>query len=427
MDGFSLPGLAEALARIRAGTLDIHDYVDACYDRIDSRETSVGAWQHLLERARYHAFLEENRERLAGTILRGLPIGIKDVFDTQDMPTTLGSVLHAQRRPSDDAASVAALRAAGAVIMGKTVTTEFAYFSPGKTANPRDLGRTPGGSSSGSAAAVADFMVPVALGSQTAASVIRPAAYCGTVAYVATRGLMSLRGVQPLAQSFDSLGILARHFDDLGIVASILAGVDVSADAELPRSPRILVVNGGDIGPCSEAMQEAVDEAAGIMARNGATVRRFEAADKLAELVQLHGLIMAYEAARNMVAEYRQPAALSPEFRALLEKGRTTSFETYVTGIERIGSLYGWLEDALADADAILAPAAPDVAPEGRAQTGSPHMSRPWQALGLPVVAFTAATDSGGLPLGVQLIANRWRDGMLLRLGHWVDDLMRRA
>lgn len=181
-------GLRQALLAIDQGRCTAEDIINACFDRIEAREDAVGAWAFRLTREEYLQHYRENREFYAASVLKGLPVGVKDIIDTADMPTEMGSAIHQGRQPVDDASCVALIRQAGGMVLGKTVTTEFAYFKPGKTANPRDLERTPGGSSSGSAAAVADWMLPLALGSQTAASVVRPAAYCGVLGYVGSRG-----------------------------------------------------------------------------------------------------------------------------------------------------------------------------------------------------------------------------------------------
>ncbi|WP_417607496.1 amidase [Primorskyibacter flagellatus] len=411
-------GLIETLTLLQEGITDAHACLDACHDRIAAREPQVGAWQWLCPRDACHRWLDDNADWLTGTPLRGLPVAIKDIIDTADMPTTMGSGLYANRQPVDDAACVAALRAAGALIMGKTVTTEFAYFSPGKTANPRDLRCTPGGSSSGSAAAVADGMVPVALGSQTAASVIRPAAYCGIMGYVATRGLMSLRGVQPLAQSHDSLGVLGRNFEDIRLIADILAGPGtLQSTAEPLRGLHIMRIQGAAIGAVSADMEAAIDDVAAQLREAGATVTHLADEGRIKRLVDLHGAVMAFEAARNLAAEGTRPDALSPQFAGLLETGRAITLADYAAAQAEIAQLGQWLDVARTGSAAILAPAAPGSAPEGHAATGAPHMSRPWQALGLPVVSWPAGTDAQGRPLGAQLIGQRWHDGNLLGMG----------
>lgn len=408
--------LTDTLAQIKAGQADAHGFLDRCYDRIEARESRLGAWQHLRPRAECHDWLRANAGWLSGTPLKGLPVAVKDIIDTADMPTTLGSHLHAGRRPADDAACVAALRAAGALILGKTVTTEFAYFTPGKTANPRDLRRTPGGSSSGSAAAVADGMVPVALGSQTAASVIRPAAYCGAVGYVATRGMMSLRGIQPLAQSLDSLGMIAASCADVRLVAGLLAGPDAVQSEPLASlaDSRFLLVSGRTVGDVSNEMEAAAGHVADRLASAGAVVEQLDCGDRLMRLVELHKTIMAYEAARNMAAEAGHPDQIGPAFAELVASGRAIAFRDYLAARSEVAGHAAWLAARMDGYAGLIAPAAPGSAPMGLAATGSPHMSRPWQMLGLPAVTWPAQADADGLPLGVQLIGPRWSDATVL-------------
>ncbi|MBY6058748.1 amidase [Leisingera daeponensis] len=395
--------------------MDAHEIVDLCHERITQREEAVGAWQWLRPRDECHAWLRDNADWLRQTPLCGLPVAVKDIIDTADAPTGLGSALHRTRQPSDDAACVSSLRAAGALVLGKTVTTEFAYFSPGKTANPHDLNCTPGGSSSGSAAAVADGMVPVALGSQTAASVIRPASYCGVYGYVATRGLMALRGVQPLAPSFDSLGLLAADPGMLAEVSDVLtgaAGLKPSRPLDL-RDLTLLQVPGTAMGPVSDEMVSAVEALAKRLRRAGALIVPFDDGGALARLVELHGAVMAFEAARNMAWEANQPKAVSPEFADLAACGRGISLAAHAAALEEITRLSASLERLRPASALFLAPAAPGSAPEGLAATGAPHMSRPWQALGLPVISLPAGLCANGRPLGVQLIGRRFGDAAL--------------
>ncbi len=414
-----LPGLLKALHLIELGTLDAHGYLDRCYDRIAMLEHDVGAWQHLRPRDECHRWLSANADWLAKTPLRGLPVAIKDIIVTTDMPTEMGSRLHTGRQPIDDASCVHKLRAAGALILGKTVTTEFAYFSPGKTANPRDLRCTPGGSSSGSAAAVADGMVPIALGSQTAASVIRPAAYCGVMGYVATRGMMSLRGVQPLAQSLDSLGIIAQNVEDISFIATILAGQQAEQKgAPTPlKGANVLRANAAAIGPVTPDMELAIDGLERRLVAAGAKVTPLKDEGRLARLVDLHRLVMAYEAARNMAFEADHPNAISPAFLDLMVTGRQTKLADYLAARNEVEHLQQWVTSVLLDGSHILAPAAPGSAPLGLEATGAPHMSRPWQLLGLPVLTFAAGLDAEHRPLGAQLIGARWTDRSLLALG----------
>ncbi len=417
-------GLKQALDGIKAQTFTAVDYINACFNRIEAREAEVGAWQHNLTREQYLELYRKNQAFYEQSPLKGLPIGIKDIIDTADMPTEMGSPIHQGRQPVDDASCVALIRQAGGIVLGKTVTTEFAYFKPGKTHNPRDLERTPGGSSSGSAAAVADDMVPVALGSQTAASVIRPAAYCGTLGYVGTRGAFSLRGIQPLGQSLDSLGILARRAEDVALMRAVLLRTkDAAETSEGTRPARILIVSGTEFGDCDADMTAAMARLEqGLLAQGVEVVRVDEGKGlKLDQMVAHHQAIMSYEVARNLAIESASPDLLSEPLAELIDSGLALSRVEYLNSLNAAAETAAKLWDVYADVDAILAPAAPGVAPLGHGKTGAPHMSRPWQAMGLPVVSVPGQEDASGLPLGVQLVGRPQDDDRLLSLAQWLE------
>jgi Asp-tRNA(Asn)/Glu-tRNA(Gln) amidotransferase A subunit family amidase len=293
---------SRAAAQIRAGTLSCEELMLSCLARIAQREPQVGAWQFLdatraLERARAADKLAPQGP------LHGIPVGIKDIIDTVDMPTTLGSQIYAKRQPQWDAACVAALRAAGAIVLGKTVSTEFAYFQPGKTRHPHDLLHTPGGSSSGSAAAVADFMVPVALGSQTAASVTRPAAFCGVYGYKASHGEFSLSGIRPFAESLDSLGVLARSVDDIVLMRSVLLGGIPIDHRPLAAPPRLAVCRTAQWSQAEPQAQNALETVVQACRKAGSVVSELELPAQFAGLIDAQKKIMAYEAAHNYVFE----------------------------------------------------------------------------------------------------------------------------
>lgn len=415
--------LVEAINAIERGDSDAQAVINACYDQIEARQPQVAAWQYFLTREQYLKIYRANENLFKNSRLKGLPVGIKDIIDTAGMPTEMGSSLHNGRQPADDASCVALIQQAGGIVLGKTVTTEFAYFKPGSTANPKDLQRTPGGSSSGSAAAVADYMVPAALGSQTAASVIRPAAYCGTVGYVGTRGEFSLRGVQPLAQSLDSLGLFARSVDDIILLRSVLlssvaAGAEVSI-GEPVKPTRILVCPGSNVGDTDADMSTAIADLVAQLQQHGVETPELDSCDLLRRLVTNHETVMAYEVYRNLAVERQHPEALSESFRNLLRSGETMSRADYLAALTNIANSTRWLWQRYPEIDAILAPAAPGVAPEGLASTGKPHMSRPWQAMGLPVISLPGLTNAAGLPLGVQLIGKARSDDALLQTARW--------
>ncbi|WP_010323278.1 amidase [Marinobacterium stanieri] len=418
-------GLNQALKAIENHECTAPEIIAACYDRIEAREPEVGAWQYNLTREQYLQLYSSNQAFYEQSPLKGLPVGIKDIIDTADMPTEMGSPIHEGRQPVDDASCVALIRQAGGIVLGKTVTTEFAYFKPGKTANPRDLSRTPGGSSSGSAAAVADAMVPVSLGSQTAASVIRPAAYCGAVGYVGTRGTFSLRGVQPLAQSLDSLGLMARRVEDVALMrALLLRDSNPLEAAQMTRPKRVLLALGERIGETDSAMQEALAGLVQRMQEQGVEVVELGQGVRLDEMVAHHQSIMSYEVARNLAIESANPELLSEPLSELIENGLNLSREAYLRSLAIADATAESLWQPHQDADVILAPAAPGVAPEGHGKTGAPHMSRPWQAMGLPVVNVPGLEDEQGLPLGVQLIGRRQSDDTLLGYAGWLEKLM---
>lgn len=408
--------LTQLLAGLNAGHFSSGEVLDDCLDTLLAREGALGAFAHPVDP-------DEIRARWSvadhAAPLRGLPIAVKDTFDVADMPAERGSPIYQGRIAGQDAAPVSALTALGAFVLGKTVTTEFAYFSPGRTVNPHDPRRTPGGSSSGSAAAVAAHIAPLALGSQTAASVIRPAAYCGTAAWVASRGMFALRGVLPLAQSFDSAGYFARAAGDLLLLHDLLTK---TADQTRPQRPaRLYYHDGGIFGPVDAAMQAEFSRLVAALTGLGIAMVPFPT-ERAAHWVERHKLLMAREAAQNFQTEARHHAALlSPQFRALLADGEALRGADWQRLMADQTADAAWLGQALAGFDGILAPAAPGAAPLGLDATGQPHMSRPWQLFGLPQVTFPFACDPGRLPLGVQLIGPRWGDGKTLAMAAWLQ------
>jgi Asp-tRNA(Asn)/Glu-tRNA(Gln) amidotransferase A subunit family amidase len=381
----------------------------ACLKRIAEREPDVRAW----------ACLADPPLAPAPGPLHGLPVGIKDVIDTADLPTECGSVVHRGRRPSEDAACVALLRRAGAIVVGKTVTTELASFAPGPTRNPHALGHTPGGSSSGSAAAVAAGMVPVALGTQTAGSVVRPASFCGVVGYAATRGELPMRGVNPLAQGLDTLGVFARSVAEVTLVRDVLAG-GRSEHPPAPAAPRLALWRAPDL---EAPMRDALAGAAEALAGAGAAIVEPDLGALVEELTALHVIVMGFELARTLVWEDDRRDLLSPHLVAQIDEGLAIGVREVHAARARVEELRAELTGRLGDCDAVLAAGACGPAPEGLGSTGSPAQSRPWQVLGLPAVALPAGT-AGRLPLGVQLVGRRFGDDDLLALAAWSQDAL---
>ncbi len=416
--------LHRLLHALNTGDASLPEIVTSFYQRIATREPLVQAWQYLIDEEDYLAEYESNKAFYQASPLKGLPFAVKDVIDTAGIPTSMGSAIHAERIPSMDASCVTAMKAAGGILMGKTVTTEFAYFQAGKTNHPHDAERTPGGSSSGSAAAVADYMVPIAFGTQTAASVIRPASFCGCVGYVGSRGEFSLRNIQPLAQSLDSLGIISNHVLDTQLIRDVLLQKSLQA-AVVAAKPALnfAVLDGQNLGEVSVEMLEALAQCQQTLLGHGHTQVAFPFAAEAMELTALHGQIMAFEVARNLVFE-QQHTGLSEHMQGLLHTGLALSYGEYIAALARVEAikqiLLQWMGEQ--KIDVILAPAAAGIAPLKTTGTGAPFMSRAWQVLGLPTVSLPLAYHQK-MPLGLQLIAQPHADDVLLQQARYVQHL----
>ncbi len=434
--------LVEAATGIREGSITSSELVEACLARIDEVDGKIEAWAFLdREHALRQAKAADDRRRRGDPIgpLHGVPLGIKDIFDTSDYPTEFGSPLWAGRTPRRDAAAVAALRAAGAVIMGKTVTTEYAYFNPGKTRNPHDPERTPGGSSSGSAAAVAAGMVPGAIGSQTNGSVIRPAAFCGVVGFKPSHGLIPRTGALLLSRALDHVGVFARSVEDAALLAETLAGFDEEdpdtdalarphfvavAGSEPPLPPRFAFARTPAWPHVEEVTGPAFAELVGALGDNASEI---ELSAGFERAVELHGIVMAVDMAHNFHRDYEQGRdQLSPVLRALIEKGRTYPAVEYTRALAGSATLNGILDAVFDEYDAILTPAAPGPAPRGTA-TGNPVFCSTWTYLGTPAVTLPLLQDEAGMPIGVQLVGRRGNDARLLRTARWLVNRLERS
>jgi len=427
----------EAARLIRDGLINSEQLVEACLAHIREVDAEVQAWAFLDPDYALRQARAADELRLSGRSigpLHGVPVGIKDIFDTADMPTEFGSVLHAGRTPSRDATVVSLLRAAGAVIMGKTVTTEFAYFAPGKTRNPHNSEHTPGGSSSGSAAAVAANMVPLAIGSQTNGSTIRPAAYCGVIGFKPTRGLISRTGAFALSRTLDHVGLFARTIDDIALLAEQLAGCDGN-DADTQPRAHIPFVNVAAEGPpldpmlafIKTPMWERADEGtkegfAEIVEHLGAQVEEVELFPSAQEAWQWHQTIMASEMAVNLAREWeRGHDRLSEQLRKQIEQGRAVSAFDYQRALRRIDPVHeSFVELFEQRYDAILTPAAPSAAPKGLGATGDPAFCTLWTLCGMPAITLPLLQSADGLPIGVQLVGPRHGDARLLRTARWL-------
>lgn len=398
--------------------------VERALARIERREPEVHAWQVVaaepaLARA---AALDEGEG--AGP-LHGVPVGVKDVFDTGDLVTEYGSPIYRGHRPGTDAAVVAKLREAGAVVLGKTVTTEFACYHPGPTRNPRDLRRTPGGSSSGSAAAVADGMVPLALGTQTAGSTIRPAAFCGIASMATSVGGLSVAGVHPVSPSLDTVGLFAGSMPDLAAFYQALAGPGEQLEVPRPDGLTLLWSDGAGWAELDPEMAEVFERLRTLLAEQGVRLVELGRDVDCAELARDHLTIMTREASR-VHAEHLRTAAdqLSVELTELLEHGRSVDETEYHDATARVATRRAAFAERLAGVDALLLPAALGPAPEGLDATGDPALSRPWQVMGLPAIALPGLTSTDGLPLGMQLVGPQAGDRALLSTALALEPLL---
>jgi Asp-tRNA(Asn)/Glu-tRNA(Gln) amidotransferase A subunit family amidase len=407
---------ARAAAReIAEGRLKSEALVAACLDRIAAREAVVGAWEHL-DRAQPLAEARRRDGEPPRGPLHGVPIAVKDLIDTVDMPTGYGSPIYRGHRPAADAACVALARAAGAVVLGKTVTTEFAAFTPGKTANPRNPAHSPGGSSSGSAAAVADGMAPLAFGTQTAGSVIRPAAYCGVVAFKPSFGLLPRAGIKALADSLDTLGVFARGVEDAAFFAGVLAERPAWRHLAMPAAPpRIGLYRTPMWDEAEPATAAALDAARAAFEKKGGAVVEIAIAPEHHGLNAAHDAIMRYEMAASLSYERIAHAAeLSPRLAQMLDAGLATGAADYDAAIARREAARAQLDGFFGDCDAMLVPAAPGEAPQGLGNTGDPVFNRMWTLLGVPCVTLPARWASNGLPTGVQLVGRVNDDARVL-------------
>lgn len=428
--------LAQAALEIREGRLKSAELVRSCLDRIAAADGELRAWKHLdPEHAMRQAEELDSRRAQGKSVgrLHGVPVGIKDLFDTADYPTEYGSPIYAGRTPRRDAACVANLRAAGVVILGKTVTTEFAYFFPGPTRNPHDPKRTPGGSSSGSAAAVAALMVPGAVGSQTNGSVIRPASYCGVVGFKPSHGLIPRTGAFLLSRTLDHVGTFARTVEDAALLAEVMAGHDEDdpdtravaapplarvAAEKPPLPPRFAFIKTPVWDQAERTTKETFTELVDALGESASEVELPAIAE---QIVPMHQIVMDVEMACNLRREYdRARNQLSPQLRELLGRGRKHLAFDYRRAVEMIEPINAAVDAVFDEYDALLTPAATGEAPLGLNATGNPIFCTIWTYLGLPAVTLPLLSGSNGLPVGVQLVGRRGNDARLLRTARWL-------
>ena len=433
--------LTEASFEIQTGRLDPVDLLEACLDQIDALEDRLLAWV-TLDREGAADQARKLKEELAGGRprgpLHGIPIGIKDIMYTQGMRTSSGSAILRDFVPDYDATVVSRLREAGAVILGKTVTTEFACFDPPETLNPWNLAHTPGGSSSGTAAAVAARMCPAALGSQTGGSISRPAIYCGIAGCKPTYGRVSVHGVHPVAFSLDHPGVLARSVPDVALVLRTIAGPDAqdplcadipvsdyaAAVAQMPeRPPRIGLIRAYFEETADEASWGATADAADCFRSEGAEVREVALPDSFKDLHRMHRVIMCAEAAAVHADQFaRRKADYRPSIASVIEEGLSLSAVDYARARTHQVAFRWEMQSAFEDVDVLLTPATLTPAPRDLGTTGDPAFNSPWSYTGLPTFVLPTATAPNGLPVGVQFVGRAFGESDLLASAAWCEN-----
>ncbi len=425
-----------AAAAIGQGKITSQELVSACLDRIRAREGDVKAWAHIdFDRALAEAKAADaaRRSGLGTGVLHGVPVGVKDIIDTADQPTELGSPAFKGRQPTADAACVTALRNAGAIILGKTITTELATLTPNVTRNPHNPQHTPGGSSSGSAAAVADGMIPAALATQTGGSVIRPASFCGIFGMKPTYGTIPRAGVLDQAHSLDTVGFYGRSVEDLALLYDVLNVHDPRDAASFPRSAASALRTATEdcpVPPLFAFVKSAAWADPGTSEMREAFGELTDMLGKQVEEQQLdHSIARGLENAKivqnvELATQYgpildRHKELISPRLAAQIEEGRSLKGTAYVTALAERDRLYRGIEEVFVNYGYILTPAAPGPAPKGLEATGNPIFNAFWTYVGVPCVTLPLM-DVDGLPLGVQLVGARRDDARLLRTARWL-------
>lgn len=413
----------DAANQLAQRTLRAQDLVQACIAHIDAREPEVQAWAYLQR----DAAIAHAKQLDAGAhrgLLHGLPIGVKDLLATSDMPATYGSRIYANYRPGFDAACVAVARQQGAVVLGKTVSTEFATFQPNQTRNPLRLSHTPGGSSSGSAAAVADNMVPLAIGTQTAGSLIRPASYCGIVAFKPSFGCIARAGAKLLSDTLDTVGTMARTVADAALFAAALSGrvnwLVQPLKAVLTRPLRIGLCRTYEWDQANPDTQSVFAQAAHSLQ----AARQFEIKDitlplGFQSLAHAQTQVQLFEQAHNLAYEHwAHTDQLSSRLQGILKNGQAVTHLQYDAALQHITLCRSQLEGVFQEVDVLLTPSAQGEAPQGLDNTGDPIFCRIWTALHVPAIHIPVAKGQSGLPVGLQVVANVGQDALLTSAAH---------
>lgn len=444
MKNANLLSALEAREAIEEGILTSVELVEACFERIDEVEESIGAWAHLdRETALEQARQADNfrRRGLPLGALHGLPVGIKDIIDTSDYPTERGSVIYQGRTPTTDATLVSLLREAGAIILGKTVTTELAVYTPGKTRNPHNTDHTPGGSSSGSAAAVAAGMVALSVGTQTNGSVIRPASYCGVYGFKPSFARISRSGIMTQSKPLDTVGVFARSLEDLALISDVLMRFD-SQDSDMkpvappciarvmaedvPVNPHFAFVRTPMWGQVEQSTKDGFRELIdSVNEENSVIIDVVDLPAQFGDIYKDHRNIMEADLAASFAKEYRDSKSqLSAELCEMIERGQKVLATEYNTSLSKIKDYSEYLNDFFDEYDAILTPSTPGAAPAGIDNTGSPIMNTIWTSCGNPVINLPLLQNLDGLPVGVQIVAGKGDDARLFRTSRWLLEFL---
>ena len=431
----------EMVESIKKGEITSEELVKNYIEQIKKKEKDVEAWEFfdeefVLSQAKKLDSLHQSGKH---GDLHGVPVGIKDIFDTEDMPTTDGTEIHKKNPSLNDCTVVSKLKQAGAIIMGKTVTCELAYYSPGKTKNPHDLSRTPGGSSSGSAAAVASHMVPLAIGSQTNGSVIRPASYCGVIGYKPTKGLISRHLVLQISRALDQVGIFSNSIEDAALISEQIIGHDKQdPDTSLNPRPKLLAASRQKppmepllayiklpfMDKLDEDVMEGFNE---VKDELKGQINEIELPAGFDGIPDWHKIIMESDMARSFSEEYKKSKnKLSDKIVEAIERGMKYSSVEYNEALSKIEVANTYFKQFFHDYDAILTPSACGEAPKGLKSTGNPIFCTIWTYCGMPSISLPLLQGKNNLPVGIQLVSSLYDDERLFRNASWLTSKIKR-
>jgi len=435
-DIFSLSA-NELAAQLREGEISSVEACSQYIERIGKFEKDVKAWSHFNKKLLLEKAAEADEHRISGKplgALHGLPVAVKDIIGTLDMPTECGTTIRKKMNTSQDSEVVNLLKVAGAIIMGKTETTELAYFHPGKTTNPHDYKRTPGGSSSGSAAAVAAYMAPLSIGSQTNGSTIRPASYCGVVGYKPSYGLISRYGILKQSDKLDQVGLFGKSVEDVALLARVLIKKDLFDPSTIHYSaedmmdvcrkgplfdPKFIFYKTKNWKNIDKESQKSFEIFIKTFKKN---IEVFDTPSYFDDIPKYHKIIHETDMANNFQLYYKKyKKKLSKEMVSAIERGLKNSATEYAEAIDFMKRSYDSYKEVFEDYHGVLTPASSGVAPKGLGNTGSPEFSTVWTYLGLPSISLPLLTGKNDLPLGIQLIGDKHDDLRFLGVANWVE------